>query len=84
MGASGAGKVSFHCVRGVVLKFLRWWVGSWCWKLAMTEGLAADADADADVNGKLRARRTEAAVCCFVRIACVEGVLVQKLMECEL
>lgn len=50
----------------------------------MMEGLAT-ADADADVNGKLRARRTEAAVgCCFVRIACVEGVLVQKLMECEL
>lgn len=51
----------------------------------MMEGLAAaDADADADANGKLRARRTEAAVCCFVRIACVEGVLVQKLIECEL
>lgn len=48
----------------------------------MMEGLVADADAD--VNGKLRARRTEAAGCCFVRIACVEGVLVQKLMECEL
>lgn len=49
----------------------------------MMDGLAT-ADADADANGKLRARRTEAAVCCFVRIACVEGVLVQKLMECEL